>query len=306
VDTCDFYVKLFVKTKSDGFEWILVGVYGAAQDALIPDFQIEIFRICESENLPMLVGGDFNIIRRPKEKNNDNFNASWPFIFNEIIETLDLRDVIMSGRQFTWASRREIPIYEKLDRVLTNVEWEQKFPLVIVRALTRTSLYHSPLLIDSREATHIGNKNTFSFDLSWMCQDGFFEMVKDEWIFVNSGVSPVERWQHKVRHLRLFLRGWAKNLSGVYKKEKERLTLLIYELDLKGETTPLSETERVYKKEDDIAIAKLQRDEDTKWAQRAKLNHIQEGGNNTKYFHLIANGKRRKKGFSSLSTMRGP
>jgi hypothetical protein len=128
-----------------------------------------------------------------------------------------------------------------------------------------------------------------------MRQDGFFEMVRDEWTSIHSGGSPVERWQHKVRHLRQFLRGWAKNLSGVYKKEKERLTLLIDELDLKAETTPLSEAERAQKKEDNIAIAKLRRDEETKWAQRAKVNHIQEGGNNTKYFHLIANGKHRKK-----------
>jgi hypothetical protein len=33
----------------------------------------------------MLVGGDFNIIRRKEEKNNENFNARWPFIFNAII-----------------------------------------------------------------------------------------------------------------------------------------------------------------------------------------------------------------------------
>jgi hypothetical protein len=45
---------------------------------------------------------------------------------------------------------------------------------------------------------HIGNKNKFSFELSWMRQDGFFEMVMDEWISVHSGNSPVERWQHKV------------------------------------------------------------------------------------------------------------
>jgi hypothetical protein len=109
----------------------------------------------------LLVGGDFNIIRRQTEKNNDNFNAYWPFIFNAIIETLDLREIIMSGRQFTWASRREIPIYEKLYRNLTNVEWEQKFPLIIVHALTCTGSYHSKLLIDSWEAGHIGNKNTF-------------------------------------------------------------------------------------------------------------------------------------------------
>jgi hypothetical protein len=168
VETGDFCVKLFVKTKSDGFDWILVGVYGAAQDALKPNFLAELVRICESENLPMLVGGDFNIIRRQEEKNNDNFNACWPFIFNAIIETLDLREIIMSGRQFTWASRREIPTYEKLDRVLTNVEWEQKFPLVTVCALTRTGSDHTPLLIDFGEAAHIGNRNTFSFELSWM------------------------------------------------------------------------------------------------------------------------------------------
>jgi hypothetical protein len=34
VKTCDFFVNIFAKNKSDGFEWILVGVYGAAQDAL--------------------------------------------------------------------------------------------------------------------------------------------------------------------------------------------------------------------------------------------------------------------------------
>jgi hypothetical protein len=38
-------------------------------------------------------------------------------------------------------------------------------------------------------------------------------------------------------------------------------------------------------------------DEETKWAQCAKVKHIQEGGNNTKYFHLIADGKHRKKKF---------
>jgi hypothetical protein len=112
---------------------------------------------------------------------------------------------------------------------------------------------------------------------------------------VLSGSSPVEVWQHKVRHLRQFLRGWAKNLSGVYRKEKERLSLLIDELDLNAETVPLNAAERDQKREADIAIAKLRRDEETKWAQRAKVKHIQEGGNNTKYFHLIANGKHRKK-----------
>jgi hypothetical protein len=87
----------------------------------------------------MLVGGYFNIIRRQEQKNNDNFNTYWPFLFNSITENLDLREINLSGRQFTWASRRTIPTYENLDRFLASLEWEQKFTLVSVRALTRTS-----------------------------------------------------------------------------------------------------------------------------------------------------------------------
>ena len=50
---------------------------------------------------------------------------------------------------------------------------------------------------------------------------------------------------------------------------------------------------------------KLRRDEESKWAQRAKVKHIQEGGNNTKYFHLIANGKHRRKKIFQLEQEEG-
>jgi hypothetical protein len=59
------------------------------------------------------------------------------------------------------------------------------------------------------------------------------------------------------------------------------------------------------KKEADIALAKLRHDEETKWAQHAKVKHIQEGGNNTRYFHLIANGKHRKKRIFQLEQDEG-
>ena len=67
-DVGDFVVKFHVRSRSDGFSWALVAVYGAAQPELKPDFLSELVRICGSESLPMLVGGDFNIIRRQDEK----------------------------------------------------------------------------------------------------------------------------------------------------------------------------------------------------------------------------------------------
>jgi hypothetical protein len=41
-----------------------VAVYEAAHDEHKADFLAELVRICEDEPLPLLVGGDFNIIRR--------------------------------------------------------------------------------------------------------------------------------------------------------------------------------------------------------------------------------------------------
>jgi hypothetical protein len=151
------------------------------------------------------------------------------------------------------------------------------------------------LLIDSGTHAHIGNKAHFSFETSWWKHENFYEIVKAEWEAETRGNSPIAIWQNKIRHLRRFLKGWAKCLSGQYKKEKEKLLLLIDELDLKADSIPLDDNERAKLRKTNADLTKLRRDEESKWTQRAKVKHIQEGGNNTKYFHLIANGKHRRK-----------
>jgi hypothetical protein len=36
--------------------------------------------MCSNENLSVLIGGDFNILRSHEEKNNDKYNDRWPFL----------------------------------------------------------------------------------------------------------------------------------------------------------------------------------------------------------------------------------
>ena len=57
------------------------------------NFLSEMVRVCSKETLPIIIGGDFNIIRRPDEKNNDNYSDRWPFMFNAVIDTLNLREI---------------------------------------------------------------------------------------------------------------------------------------------------------------------------------------------------------------------
>jgi hypothetical protein len=70
---------------------------------------------------------------------------------------------------------------------------------------------------------------------------------------------------------------------------------IIDTLDIQAESNPLAPLERERLKQANDSLNKLRREEETKWAQGAKVKHIQEGSNNTKYFHLIANEKHRKK-----------
>jgi hypothetical protein len=53
----------------------------------------------------------------------------------------------------------------------------------------------------------------------------------------------MQRWQNKIRRLRQFLRGWAKNRNGAYKKEKQELLRKAEELDKKAESQLLSQRE---------------------------------------------------------------
>jgi hypothetical protein len=158
--------------------------------------------------------------------------------------------------------------------------------------------------LDFGSPAHGGKNSTFSFELSWLRQEGFIDMVKNEWRSVHNESMPIESWQKNIRHLRQFLRGWARNISGDYKKEKECLLNIIDSLDIKAETSPLSESERLLKKESDEHLANLRRDEESKWAQRAKVKHIQEGGKilNISISLQIANIERKKN--SNLSKMK--
>ena len=83
-------------------------------------------------------------------------------------------------------------------------------------------------------------------------------------------------------------------MNGNFRKVKEELFRLAGELDIKAESQILSQQELDLKQSVNERITQFLREEEIKWFQRAKTKDMLEGDNNTKYFHMVANGKRRK------------
>lgn len=144
-----------------------------AQDEFKASFLSELVRTCQQNPYPTLLEGDFNIMRNSREKNNNRFNARWPFLFNAVIDSFDLREIDLAGRQYTWANSLAEPTYEKLDRVLMMTEWEFKYPLVTVHALDRGVSDHTPLLLDTVGITS-SSKWILAGSLMWISMNGWW------------------------------------------------------------------------------------------------------------------------------------
>jgi mannosylglycoprotein endo-beta-mannosidase len=125
-------------------------------------------------------------------------------------------------------------------------------------------------------------------------------MVKKVWDRPVTAMSPIQRWNYKIRALRSHLCGWARHVTGVLKKEKLRLSSIIDGLEALAEVGPLSAQEIELKNQSNAKIASLLREEELKWYQRSKSQFILEGDSNTRYFHSVANGRHRKKRIHTL------
>jgi hypothetical protein len=89
-------------------------------------------------------------------------------LFNAIIDSLNLRELEMSGRKCTWANSMPKPTFEMLDRVPMSTEWEQHFPLATVVALSREISDHTPLLLDTCLQVGYNKQQGFKFELGWV------------------------------------------------------------------------------------------------------------------------------------------
>ena len=112
------------------------GVYGPADHSRSASFLEELEREVKACRVPVLISGDFNLIRGPKDKNNANIN--WPrvHLFNEWIAGLALQEIECSGANFTWSNKQRNPIRCVLDRVFVSATWDAIFPLSTLRAET--------------------------------------------------------------------------------------------------------------------------------------------------------------------------
>jgi hypothetical protein len=143
-------------------KWCFFLVYGPADHRRSDEFLGELTQAVAAAPYPVVVGGDFNLIRAASDKSNANISWSRIRRFNEAIATMALREVERAGARYTWTNKRLRPTRCVLDRVLVSPIWEAAFPLCSLTTITRVGSDHSPLLLSSGEDAPTASPGSFS------------------------------------------------------------------------------------------------------------------------------------------------
>ena len=121
-------LQLNLWDKINKIKWNLLVVYGAAHDDFKMQFLSELSSFCSKSSEPLVIEGDFNIIRYSFERNKAGGAQRFSGLFNTLINFHELREIVMTGRLFTWSNNQDDPLPEKLDRILISKDWEDIFP----------------------------------------------------------------------------------------------------------------------------------------------------------------------------------
>lgn len=94
-------ISIMFQEKKTGFIWKLVVVYGSPYEEGKDDFITELHSVMQSWHGPVLVAGDFNLIRFASSA---RINYRWTDAFNDWVHKWALIELSATNRKFTWTN----------------------------------------------------------------------------------------------------------------------------------------------------------------------------------------------------------
>ncbi|XP_026396372.1 uncharacterized protein LOC113291006 [Papaver somniferum] len=104
----------------------------------------------------------------------------------------------------------------------------------------------------------------------------------------------------KLQNLKFFLKNWSKTTYGKISENKAQPTAQIDDLNAMEEFSTLSDTQFIERVELRAKLKQINLDNARKWLVRSMTQHFKEADANTKFFHSLANGRRRRNTIQKL------
>jgi len=245
-----------------------------------------------------MLAGDFNMIYCSEDKNNENVNQAMMGRFRRFVNEMELKEIPLLGRRYTWSNERDSPTLVKLDRVLCTNDWEDIYSENILQSHATEMSDHCPLILGLREG--IRGKKRFHFESFWTKLPGFHETVQQSWDLPVQCCCPLERVSIKLKRLTKALQSWSQKQTGHVKTQLALARHVLHHLEIAQDHRDLSRQEnwlRCELKKHCLVLASLER---TIARLRSRVRYLKDGDANTSFFHKQASFRKRKNFISKL------
>ena len=205
--------SLTALVKSPGAaEWWMTCVYGPQDDGAKVEFLQELAGIRDLHAGPWLIARDFNLIAKQEDKNNDLINRRMLERFRSRLNRLEMKELYLNGRRYTWSNERQHTTMEKIDHVFVSNEWDAAFPACFLSALGTAISDHCPLMLDMN--VEIGLHKRFKFEAFWVKAPGFMETVQRAWESTPATSNDYVTLHNKLRATAKALQSWSDRWIG--------------------------------------------------------------------------------------------
>jgi hypothetical protein len=216
-----------------------------------------------------LLLGDFNMILHSTDKSNNILNTRLMGAFKEVVKDLELKELSLRGRKFTWSNQRT---HTQIDRAFCSIPWDLMMPNVVLQALSSQVSDHCPLLIAGGDA--VKNYRGFHFELFWLQLPGFSDVVAAAWARPLNIFNPFLCLHTKLQRVSKALRAWAKAIIGHKKLLLCATSKLIGILDVVQDYRQLSDQEMLLHRDLKARFLGLTAVEKLRAKQRSRLISI--------------------------------
>lgn len=240
IDSSDQFVHLQVTWKGR-ISWFISVVYASPRLAPRQILWDDLRAIADNMEEPWVILGDFNSIMVSHERRGGapNFATRGMQNFCNMIHDCNLLDAGFQGSPFTWRHGR---LYQRLDRVLINLQWRLKFQSASVFHLPFFKSDHRALLTQLQKKKKPNrHRRPFQFLASWLMHEDFPNLMSREW-------SINGHWCNQVELLQESILSWNKIVFGNIFDRKKRLIRELEVLDDKLVANPTQDLEDQHKR----------------------------------------------------------
>jgi hypothetical protein len=275
-----YAVTIKFTCKLDNKSFHVTNIYGPSSSPQKMGFVIWLMNLDTSDFDDWVLGGDFNLIRHPDNRNKPGGDIAEMNMFNELISNLNLVDIPFSGRNYSWSNMQTDPLLVKLDWVFTSSSWTLTFPATFVQTLSRPISDHTPYVL------HIGSSipksKLFRFENFWVDHPSFLDTVDLHWNSSPYHANAARTLSEKYKQVRAGLKSWSKKLSNLTKLiYNSNWVLLLF--DGLEDQRALSRLERAFRTLVKSHLASLLEAKRAYWKQRNTMRWVNFGDENTHF-----------------------